>query len=199
MEYSFGPSAALHRLVLILYIFWFLSNRQPFFTKSPFLTCAKKRCQPGAKLHHGVQVHPLRKIEKQWSCLNFHHIYILMTQLYAPTRQIYPLQFALASPLGTNMSWNPISIRQSFIIVDRVIWANWDSWLKITSACASKNELKFARKYFYLQQLRFTRHSVCLINNNIQSWKGEKIKTRRRTHSGACLPACMPVIDVFIN
>ena len=190
MEYSFGPSAALHRLVLIMYIFWFLSNRQSFLHKITFLDMCQKTVSTRGKATSRGASASSKKIEKQWSCLNFYHICILMTQLYVPTSQIHPLQFVLASPLGTNMSWNPISIRQSFIIVDRVIWANWDSWLKITSARASKNELKFARKYFYLQQLRFTRHSVCLINNNIQSWKGEKIKTRRRTHSGACLHAC---------
>ena len=42
MEYSFWPSAAFHRPVLILCTFWFLSNRQPSFHKIIFLdTCQK--------------------------------------------------------------------------------------------------------------------------------------------------------------
>ena len=42
MEYSSSPSAAPYRPVLILYIFWFLSNRQPFLHQITFLdTCQK--------------------------------------------------------------------------------------------------------------------------------------------------------------
>ena len=34
MEYPSGPSDAPHRLILTMYIFWFLSNRQPFLCQN---------------------------------------------------------------------------------------------------------------------------------------------------------------------
>ena len=37
MEYSSSPSDALHRAILTLYIFWFLSNRQPLLRQNTFL------------------------------------------------------------------------------------------------------------------------------------------------------------------
>ena len=42
IEYSSSSSATLYRPILILYIFWFLSNRQPFLRQITFLdTCQK--------------------------------------------------------------------------------------------------------------------------------------------------------------
>ena len=38
-------------------------------------------------------------LQKQWLDLSFHHICTPTVQLYAPTRLVHPLQFALASSL----------------------------------------------------------------------------------------------------
>jgi hypothetical protein len=51
-----------------------------------------------------------RKMQKQWLILNFHYTYApLMNQLHAPTKQMHPPLFTLASPLLQRM-WNTVHL-----------------------------------------------------------------------------------------
>ena len=59
IEYSSGPSAAPYRPVLILYIFWFLSNRQPFLHQITFLdTCQKTVSTHASQFRSNLYVTP---------------------------------------------------------------------------------------------------------------------------------------------